>query len=526
MKPAKCTKYITDAFRIAVTVLLFLFIVAFVQIIFIQITFLFISKDTIGSDTFKSDEWRINSSSKKLMADGTIHLVYTTKHSYIRRGYSEEQIYDVNGNLMWQGTEKDRPFEYLQWAGYPRGSFNDHQLLYMQQITPELSRVLDIPVNSSQRTEEIWRYDIERQIFRGYGLEGEVVGYIGATGFAVSQSEAVGLGEFQLFTLCGGSGLNPVFLWQTENRIYEINLETRQVQVLFKSPESNIDMIRLNNWRQKPSEKSAGDIEYRPLIFCRTEDNMYYLIMREPEQTITIDAFKNENPDSYSLDAAATNEGVFLLCNRRSFYPPVGISQKEKKRYWKEYRQKPEPRYLEFYSIDDSSEIELVSSFDWIKPVIDESVLWAGMEFYERYKKMASSVSPPAYDLLWRFFENGMSRLSKRRFGIIRELVWITRQNQADGSFANLFLCSLMVMFAFWHGWSRRTSWGRFIFWLAFVGLFNLAGLLTYLALNHTVVIKCPVCGKRRSLEIENCIRCKAQLPLPERRKLDLILST
>jgi hypothetical protein len=82
-----------------------------------------------------------------------------------------------------------------------------------------------------------------------------------------------------------------------------------------------------------------------------------------------------------------------------------------------------------------------------------------------------------------------------------------------------------MVVFAFWHGWSRRTSWIRFIFWLVFVGLFNLAGLLTYLALNHTVVIKCPVCGKRRGLQIENCIRCKVKLPVPEKRELDLILS-
>jgi hypothetical protein len=139
---------------------------------------------------------------------------------------------------------------------------------------------------------------------------------------------------------------------------------------------------------------------------------------------------------------------------------------------------------------------------------------------------MASSVSPPAYDLLWRFFEDGMSRLSKRRFGIIRELVSITRENRGDSGFINLSLAVLMVIFAFWHGWSRRTGWGRFIFWLVFVGLLNLAGLLTYLALNHTVVVKCPVCGRRRGLQTEKCIRCRAELPVPEKREMDLILST
>jgi DNA-directed RNA polymerase subunit RPC12/RpoP len=83
-----------------------------------------------------------------------------------------------------------------------------------------------------------------------------------------------------------------------------------------------------------------------------------------------------------------------------------------------------------------------------------------------------------------------------------------------------------MVGIAFLHGWPRRTSWGKLIFWLAFTLVFNLAGLLTYLALNHTTVIKCPVCGRRRGLIQVNCVRCGAELPIPERRKTDLIFNT
>jgi len=530
MKPVKYTSYIAGALRVAVTALLFWFIVTFVQVLVNQMSYLFMREDTAAEAEMKKRyegfEWKQHRSSKEVMADGTIHLVFTKEYSRLRQGYNEQQIFDVNGNLIWQGSDKDKPYEYLQWAERPSNSFSDRQLLYMQQTGPELSRLLEIPVNSNLRTEEIWRYDIERQIFTGYGRHAEVVGYIGAGGFAIERSEAVGLGDFRLFKICEGPALNPVFLWQTDNRIYEINFETRQVQILFESPAGKIDMIRLNNWRQKPSEKSAGNIEYKPLIFCRTEDNVYYLIMRNPEQMVVVDAFKNENPDSYSLDATATNDAVSLLCHKRSFFPPLGISQKEKGRYWKEYRQKPEPLHLEFCRLDSFGKVELVSSFDWVRPAFDESLWQARIDFYERYRKMTSSVSPPAYDLLWRFFEDGMLRLAERRFGIIRELVSITQENRADSSFINLFLGTLMVVFAFWHGWSRRTGWGRFIFWLVFVGLFNLAGLLTYLALNHTVVIKCPVCGRRRGLQIENCIRCKSQLPVPEKRELDLILST
>ena len=97
---------------------------------------------------------------------------------------------------------------------------------------------------------------------------------------------------------------------------------------------------------------------------------------------------------------------------------------------------------------------------------------------------------------------------------------------QPYGGVINRVLSALMMGFVFLHGWPRRTSWAKFFFWLVFVGLFNLAGLLTYLALNHTVVIKCPACGRRRGLARVDCARCQAQLPAPECGKLDLIFST
>jgi DNA-directed RNA polymerase subunit RPC12/RpoP len=49
--------------------------------------------------------------------------------------------------------------------------------------------------------------------------------------------------------------------------------------------------------------------------------------------------------------------------------------------------------------------------------------------------------------------------------------------------------------------------------------------LLTYLALNHTTVIKCPICGRRRGLKRVDCIRCGAKLPAPEQREVDLIFN-
>jgi hypothetical protein len=90
---------------------------------------------------------------------------------------------------------------------------------------------------------------------------------------------------------------------------------------------------------------------------------------------------------------------------------------------------------------------------------------------------------------------------------------------------ANLSLTLVMMCLVFRHGWSRRTGWVRFGFWLLFVGVFNLAGLLTYLALNHTPIICCSECGKKRGLERSDCPACKAELPVPQKRSTDLIMA-
>ena len=85
----------------------------------------------------------------------------------------------------------------------------------------------------------------------------------------------------------------------------------------------------------------------------------------------------------------------------------------------------------------------------------------------------------------------------------------------------NWAISALMMGFVLWHGLPRRTSYAKFVFWLVFVGLFNLAGLLTYLALNYTAVVRCPACGRRRGLEQSICIRCNAPLPAPKPREFD-----
>ena len=106
---------------------------------------------------------------------------------------------------------------------------------------------------------------------------------------------------------------------------------------------------------------------------------------------------------------------------------------------------------------------------------------------------------------------------------VTREVLAAVDELRPGLSVWNWILGAAMVGFAAWHCLPRRKSRGWLAFWLAFVWLFNLAGLLTYLALNHTPVIECPACGKKRGLGQARCVHCRAELPAPERGPHDLI---
>ncbi len=93
------------------------------------------------------------------------------------------------------------------------------------------------------------------------------------------------------------------------------------------------------------------------------------------------------------------------------------------------------------------------------------------------------------------------------------------------GSWECLLISMLWVGLTFFHGRCRWTSRGKVIVWLIFVLLFNLVGFLTYLALNHTPLIRCPACGKKRGLRQDACPRCQAPLPQPECTRPHLVMA-
>ncbi len=534
MKLKNNLKYIATSAKVFMTVLIVLIAVSILQGIILEIERTFrLSATTKPKAEFTQEEKRLNrirNSAREFLPDGTIHLVHKlTRRTPSRMDETEtEQIYDTNDNLLWEGPGNKRPYEYLSWANQSRGfgeNFTQQKMKQIQMITPGFSRNIEIPVGSYNKTGQIWRYHPGAQYFKGYNTKGGKIGYAGSTGFTDSKSKVKPFGEFRLFTAwCPQDTSSPTLLWQTQRRIYQIDFEKRQVEMIFESADSDISMVYLHGWRDlKPGEKEYIDHKkYRPLLLCMTKDGKHHLILREPKQQLSLVVPRSS--------VIATKQDIFVRHTGSDSFPPADISGSRElfDKWLQERRVKPRNLWTELYKVDNQGGLELLNRYDWTLPPPSVPVVRA-RDSRIAVKRGVSQFSPPLYDLVVRLLGRkfwSWAYSSRNRGDFFSSLAWMIMDIRPYGGVINRVLSALMMGFVLWHGWPRRTSWAGFVFWLIFVGIFNLAGLLTYLALSHTTVIKCPVCGKRRGLVQVECVRCQAELPAPERGKLDLRFST
>jgi hypothetical protein len=533
----RCLEQVSRLSVIAITLALLIFVVIIAQVIATQLWWLYRYEKPVPlkfTDRMESPEQKIQKASKMFLPDGTLHLVrITDMQSY--NDNTKEEITDVNGNILWQGIRKDKPFEYLSWASQPV-FFNGWSFLNIFLLSPDLSGVLEIPVRNGQEVKEVWRYNFEAQIFEGYDIESGPDGYLGADGYVSERTQVKPLGECMDFT--AWTDENPssvIMLWQTKRKIYQIDFQNRIVEKVFESAANDINYMNWHSWRpQNPKDQKASDIHYRPLLVCQTKDNKYHLIMREPNQILAIDL-----PEQWQkkVNFTATSNAIFVKYNETNYNPPQSPELAEQ--YNREYFNKPQPQSVQLYKVVDNGTLTQVSRFGWMRPVPDiNAPRRYNTDQWWIYQKWVSKTSPPMFDLVWYLCGDTLDKLHQERIGMMKnyiELIMQFRpsrtefrqfeQTQEDWSPTNCLLSAVMMGFALWHGFSRRTSWPKLISWLVLVGLFNLAGFLTYLALNHTSLIKCPACGKRRGLEMDNCVQCGSPLPIPQRKPTDLIMA-
>ncbi|MHC4172483.1 MAG: hypothetical protein ACYTBX_01490 [Planctomycetota bacterium] len=521
MKLKNNLKYIATPARVFMTVYIVLIAVSILQSICIEIEQTYTREKRFTAKEKPEAEFtqeikrlsRIRNSTKEFLPDGTIHLVHEPRRTQGRMDESEiEQIYDANDDLLWEGPGNKRSYEYLSWASqlrrYSEG-FTREEMKQIQMIMPGFSSNIEIPVGSDDKIKQIWRYHPGAQSFKGYNTSGGKIGYAGSTGFTDSKSKVKPFGKFRLFTAwCPKDSASPILLWLTQRRIYQIDFEKQTVEMIFENTEADIEIERtsLHAWRDlKPGAKEYIDSKnYRPLLLCRTEDGKHHLIMREPTQQLSVALPE----DLRSASVTATKQDIFVRHTGSDALPPKGIADSRElfDKWLQEHRGKPRNFSVELYKVDSQGGLELLNRYDWIVPASSMPVVKVG-DPRTAVQRGVSQLSPPLYDVAAHLLDRELWSLDNRPYGGV----------------LNRILSALMMVFVFWHGWPRRTSWAGFVFWLVFVGAFNLAGLLTYLALNHTAVVKCAACGRQRGLAQVDCVRCKAPLPPPERGKLDLI---
>ena len=260
---------------------------------------------------------------KEFLPDGTLHLVTGVggprhiEYFGLRRSPAQEHVFDVNDQLLWEGPTKERPYAYLSWAvDALRDSFRADYMRIDLMESP--SRHLQIPVAAEGRLLDTWCYCPWTERFVGYDLKGRRVGYLGAAGPANSRGQAESLGPFRaLLAWWPVDSHSPTFLWRTDRRIYQIRFDQPQADLLFESPESDIDRLYVRRWeayhprmaQDEPNEPGND----RSLLHCQSEDREHHLILKDPARTITVSM-----PDDWAkwhgneVEFTATKQAVFM----------------------------------------------------------------------------------------------------------------------------------------------------------------------------------------------------------------------
>ncbi len=478
---------------------------------------------------------RIQEAEKRFLPDGTLHLVTKTDgprwkpHHTPDSPTTQAQVYDANDRLLWEGPSRENPHTYLSWAGEARhrDNFNVYNMRSIRVISQ--ARILQVPVATEGRLQEMWRYHPWADCFVGHDVKGQTIGYLGAAGLATSSKEVKPFGDFENFLVWWPpDSYSPILLWQTDRRLYQIDFAKQEVELVFESPQSSIAWMGTHQWdsyRLSLTRGSGDNAEHpRPLLYCQTEDSKHYLVVRNPARTIAVSM-----PDEWAtwpgnhwarwfgnqFVFGAMDQNVFMQRTWIEYPPPA---QRPDPDWWAKYRATAKTQWVELYRVSDAGQLDLVNRHSWTVPARKHETTQARSGDPRIWvRPNVNAMSPLLWDLAW---SAGVRRYTSE----YRDLGEFIKATRPGYRFRHWLVTVVLLALTFLHIQSRNASKATIVFWLVLVGLFNLAGFLTYWAMNHTPTIKCSACGKRRGLTTTDCVRCGAALPTPEHGRLDLIV--
>jgi len=460
------------------------------------------------------------------LPDGTVHL------GYIDYSLPQEQqymIYDLNDNLLWQGKDIALPDKYLKWSNSTRYSMNyDYMISRIDSVYPEPRKSVIVPVLNDRQILVLWRYNYIKGYFEGFDKNGNIIGYCGSDGFTKEKSQLKPLEKARsLKAWMPVQGGGPIMMWADKNDIFQIDFRKQTFQMLLHLPDKKIRDIFMHNWMELSHDEEYYQVSegYRPILFCRTEDNSVYVILRDPNKTFEINIPEDSN--IYVSNVTATHDKIYMRATYSSLIPPKEIDRYSNafSKWLLERMKEPIERSEKLYEVDFADNINLISEFDWTSP--PRQLAQSSVDPTEKFQKLLSKFSPVFYDPLSGLANRFLRRLSNNYYqGLLDDSLYFMIQFALSYSPTGYLLSLFMAGIVFLHGWPRRKSIVSLIGWIGFAFLFNIVGLLVYLALNYTPTIKCHNCNKRRGLNTPQCPRCGADLSITVPGKLSIITET
>ncbi|HOQ04377.1 MAG TPA: hypothetical protein PKY88_04105 [Anaerohalosphaeraceae bacterium] len=448
---------------------------------------------------------RIAEADKVFLPDGTLHLL----HSDWTARRQTIEVYDTAGRLLWKGSRTDQPYEYLK----PADELYKEDWNGCLRISQNFSRDLIFTVsNEKKQIKEFWRYDFNKRYFTGYNLQKQILGYLSASGFSESRSEIRPFERLQNFhAWIPAASWNARCLLWTEHSLYEADFEKRSMEILYENPFVPISRLFAVNWKETASYKPS----FLSAILIDFIDQPPILLQKNPRKAIPL-----QIPDELCKTRKTfySSEQTFYLQFQWLLKAPM--DNKQYRKWFQENRDKPFDYRIELYQIREDGTLEHLSQFDYIKPPYKSS---PSVNLYVtklcQFKGWVTFSSPPCFAWLYKT----LIALWKSERYILKDLKEFTERMEPTNPYLYYPAASVLTILTLLHYKPRRVGWFKGTVWLAVVFCFNLAGFLTYLALNHYPVVRCHSCGRRRGLNRPDCPACRAPLPSPPARDTDLI---
>jgi hypothetical protein len=338
-------------------------------------------------------------------------------------------------------------------------------------------------------------------------------------------SRAQGLGTLHSFECDKQNGSR--LLWRTNRRLYNIDVKARTVTCLAEGDNIAVDFMFSQAWfaKDKTAPHYADPNHYRPMIVLPSNDKTH-LVLQEPNQLITVSLPKAWNQVAVNQCLwSATKTDVLMKRTWIDFRAgPAYPSSFELQQAWfKEYDSTKKRSWTELYRVDAAGGLEKLETFSWVESQVNvrhRINIRPQWTIYTGVKSFSPGVYASTPWLIGR--QKLQAYYQSTGYGhkpFFFFLLMLSPQHFWDFLIPSLIFTAV----AFWHGRSRWTSKVQMTFWLVLVFCFNLAGLLTYLALSQTPLIRCTACHKKRGLAEDACSRCHAPLPLPEHTRPHLV---